>query len=381
MLLINYSKKKGFFCKDPHSISILSNGFYGSMKKAEISLNPEEALYLLDVRNSKLLDEKEKEINLSQIIEKLSKNERFFARYTTYKDWRDRGLIPKGFEEEHYEGSPACVNYKPEPLSLKGFTGFSASFFPDDLISISLKGKEFYDEFWFGQFGTYKADHRGLLLKLDIFETIFLMERKLLKIKGFTPSRLKKLAEERFRYFPDMYNVYEDWREKGFVLKTGFKFGTHFRIYLPGISPGKTKGWLHSKHVIHIFPRRSRMLISEWARAIRVAHSVKKTFILAIPGKKTTKKAKADFVLFHRIKGGITTPKKHNPKYLMLSLSEDEYLGGMELASSIKLAQKTGLEPLLGIADRESSVTYYQIKKINLPKSKYEYYEIEWLQP
>jgi hypothetical protein len=36
---------------------------------------------------------------------------------------------------------------------------------------------------------------------------------------------------------------------------------------------------------------------------------------------------------------------------------------------------------LMAIADRESSVTYYTIKRISLPKSEYEYFEIEWEQP
>ena len=38
------------------------------------------------------------------------------------------------------------------------------------------------------------------------------------------------------------------------------------------------------------FSRKSKMIISEWARAIRVAHSVKKTFILGIPGKEKLEK-------------------------------------------------------------------------------------------
>ena len=65
----------------------------------------------------------------------------------------------------------------------------------------------------------------------------------------------------------------------------------------------------------------------------------------------------------------------------MYSMSEDEYLGGSELAEVLKKCEKYGLDMLLAISDRESSITYYLVKKIELPKSKYEYYEIEWLQP
>jgi len=77
----------------------------------------------------------------------------------------------------------------------------------------------------------------------------------------------------------------------------------------------------------------------------------------------------------------VETPKDGEPSFLMLSLSEDEYLNGEELASALKTCAERGLDLLMAIADRESSVTYYLIKRIELPGSKYEYYEIEWMQP
>ena len=35
-------------------------------------------------------------------------------------------------------------------------------------------GMKLYNDHWFGQFGSYKAEERGKLLKLDQFETVFL---------------------------------------------------------------------------------------------------------------------------------------------------------------------------------------------------------------
>jgi len=185
--------------------------------------------------------------------------------------------------------------------------------------------------------------------------------------------------------FPSLYDVYEDWRLRNFILKTGFKFGTHFRVYFPGASPAKSgTDWMHSKHVIHVFPRKSKLLISEWARAIRVAHSVRKTFILAIPGEKAKGEkevSELDFLLYHRRKEGIETPREGKPKYLMFSLSEEEFIGGAELANAIEFCKKAGLGLMLAIADRETSVTYYLVRRIDLKGSKYGYYEIGWYQP
>jgi pheromone shutdown protein TraB len=65
----------------------------------------------------------------------------------------------------------------------------------------------------------------------------------------------------------------------------------------------------------------------------------------------------------------------------MLSLSEEEQIGGAELAEAIEGAKKLGLDLILAISDRETSVTYYRVRRIELPGSKYEYYEIEWEQP
>lgn len=88
-----------------------------------------------------------------------------------------------------------------------------------------------------------------------------------------------------------------------------------------------------------------------------------------------------DFLLYHRKKGGIETPKDGSPKYLMYSLTEDEYIGGEELAKALAECEHFGLEMMMAISDRESSVTYYIIKKIDLPTSEYDYFEIEWCQP
>ena len=51
-------------------------------------------------------------------------------------------------------------------------------FFPEDMTTVvddEEKGKAIYDEHWFGQHGTYKVKEHGQLNKLDIYETLFLI--------------------------------------------------------------------------------------------------------------------------------------------------------------------------------------------------------------
>lgn len=371
--------------RDLLSAQALDRGHFGRAhegKKTALELLPEEALYLLDVRNAQCFAGA-KQLSFNALAGKLQ-GPRFLARYYGYRDWRDRGLVPRPLAEAagDYGRSP-LVKYpsqRHEPLRVKA----KGLFFYDDLFSVideDEEGRALYEGQWFGQFGTYKAKGHGHYNKLDAYETLFLMRHAGYKL-NVSEKRLAREATKRRPDFPALYEVYEDWRLRGYVLKTGFKFGTHFRLYFPGAKPILETGeWVHSKHVIHVFPRDATMLISEWARAIRVAHGVRKTFILAIPGAKKEVPAQVDFLLYHRAGGTIEVPPKDKPRYVMLALSEEEELGGQQLAAAIERAKELGLDLVLAIVDRETSVTYYEVKRVELPGSHYEYYEIEWIQP
>jgi tRNA-intron lyase len=388
MLEIKYLSKNKIVVEDQSSKDIMQKGFIGEHEKGNkgrIKLSIYEALYLLDVRNASCFSNGTA-MSFNEMALRFSKSKKFMAKYFTYKDWRDRGLIIKEPGSKHQDPSRSPVkSYPSSTLQLPKYE-LSGVFFFTDLTTIldnQEEAKELYEKHWFGQYGSYKAADRGKLNKLDIYETLFLMDKGILTLKNISKKDLVKQATARRKEFLLLYEVYKDWRERGYVIKTGFKFGTHFRVYFPGAAPVKMtdKNWVHSKHVIHVFPRESRLLISEWARAIRVAHSVRKTFILAVPGKKEVKRMDIDFLLYHRKGGDAENPETSAPKYAMLSLGEEEYLGGAELAGAIKEAKNRKLELVVAIADRETAVTYYKVRQIMLPGSVSEYYEIDWMQP
>jgi tRNA-intron endonuclease, archaea type len=389
VLLINFdSKGKYSYTFDQSTKDILKGSFFGTTEGERLILTPEEALYLIDVRNAKCtVEDQETELSFNDIATVFSTNKKFMARYFTYKDWRDRGLIIKPPQKQ--SGSSGKINmqlkkYRSEPLKLKNYN-LNGAFFPADMTTViddEEKGKSIYNEHWFGQYGTYKVKDHGGLNKLDIYETLFLINNNSLEVSNFSKKEIIYTAEKRRADFQKLYEVYADWRSKGYVIKTGFKFGTHFRVYFPGAQPVKTdSSWIHSMHVIHVFPRDAKLLISEWARVIRVAHSVRKTFILSIPGKSRKKRVAIDFVLYHRKNNEIENPDKTKPRFGMLSLSEEEYIGGSELSAIINETKLNRQELIIAIADRETSVTYYKVKRIELQGSDYEYYEIDWMQP
>ncbi|MDE1870669.1 MAG: tRNA-intron lyase [Candidatus Micrarchaeota archaeon] len=388
-LLIHFdSTQKSTYAVDQSTKDILTGSFFGTVEGRKLVMLPEEALYLMDVRNARCTTpDGETELSFNDVASKFSTGKKFMARYFTYKDWRDRGLIIKG--PEKYEPVAGKANmqikkYHAQQLRVKA-RAIKGVFFIEDMITVvddEEKGRSIYNEHWFGQHGTYKVKEHGRLNKLDIYETLFLINLGILGVSNFTKREIIKIAEKRRSDFQKLYSVYADWRSKGYVIKTGFKFGTHFRVYFPGAQPVKTdSSWIHSMHVIHVFPRDTKLLISEWARVIRVAHSVRKTFILAIPGKSRRKTLAIDFALYHRRGNEIETPEKTKPRFGMLSLSEEEYIGGAELSAIINEAKSNRQELIIAIADRESSVTYYRVKRIELQGSDYEYYEIDWMQP
>jgi tRNA-intron endonuclease len=292
-------------------------------------------------------------------------------------------------------------NYGKSPIKKYPAKQFSFSinfplyFIKEECYSLAFgkEAKKFFEEYWFGQWGVYKNMERGNTLTLDAIETLYLSNkgaevRDLLSDDKLSFEDVLREVEQRTPYASRMLEVYEDWRDKGFILKTGFKFGTHFRIYFPGAKPvsGSKKEWQHSKHVIHVFPKEVSMPMSEWSRAIRVAHSVRKTFIMAIPGMKKEdylkEKTPIDFVAWHRKSGNqVEKPEIDNPSFLILSLNEDESLSGKMLASALDRADELGLRLLIAINDRETSVTYYLANRIDLPGSENRYYEIEWFNP
>ncbi|MDE1834161.1 MAG: tRNA-intron lyase [Candidatus Micrarchaeota archaeon] len=383
MILIEYTKHN-FVVKDQSSVDVLRRGHFGKVGKQSLVLSPEEALYLIDMRNAQC-KHNATALSFNDVAAKFWKTPKFAARYFTYKDWRDRGLVIKPSIQTGASGRGQTKEYPQSELKLGDYP-IKGTFFKSDLITVldeSEEAKWLYDELWFGQYGSYKAADRGRLNKLDIYETVFLLSKGALKLDNVTKNEVIKLASGRRRDFQQLYNVYSDWRSKGYVIKTGFKFGTHFRVYFPGAKPAgdNNSSWVHSKHVIHVFPKEARLLISEWARVIRVAHSVRKTFILAVPGTLRGSAVHLDYNLYHRKGGDAEVPGKDMPRYAMLSLSEEEYIGGSGFASAIKEAKDKKLELILAIADRETAVTYYKVKQVKLRGSTNEYYEIDWMQP
>jgi len=113
--------------------------------------------------------------------------------------------------------------------------------------------------------------------QIDIYEAIFLMEkynsiRILNKVNEIiTIEELLKKIDYNY------YVVFRDLKDKGYVVKSGMKYGFPFRIYEKGIKIGED----HSKWLVLPLNYSEKIKIIDLIAKARVANSVKKGVIFA----------------------------------------------------------------------------------------------------
>jgi tRNA-intron endonuclease len=97
------------------------------------------------------------------------------------------------------------------------------------------------------------------------------------------------LAAEADAELAEKEQVYSELRGHGYVPRTGYKFGHHFRVYC-----GKS---VHSDLLVHAVRQDSALPMSVISRSVRMAHSVKKKMLFGAVHSKGIR-----FVEFARIK-------------------------------------------------------------------------------
>ena len=115
-------------------------------------------------------------------------------------------------------------------------------------------------------------------LYLSLVEALYLVEKGKLEVfsknRSLSHEELLAANEEELLI---RYAVYRDLRERGYVVKAGFKFGSHFRVYERGAFPKE-----HSRYLVHAVSEDSEISFTELARAVRLAHGVRKKMIFAV---------------------------------------------------------------------------------------------------
>ncbi|MDQ3872876.1 MAG: tRNA-intron lyase [Thermoproteota archaeon] len=131
-------------------------------------------------------------------------------------------------------------------------------------------------------------------LVLDLIEGCYLVERNKLKVhhtdgKQVPFAKIKRICKKQYVDFDADYIVFQDLRDKGYIVTPGIKFGCDFAVYERG--PGID----HAPYLVQVFRATDDITATGVVLAGRLATTVKKQFILAIP---RLKDKKVDYVGF-----------------------------------------------------------------------------------
>jgi len=153
-------------------------------------------------------------------------------------------------------------------------------------------------------FGKPMPERKPNRLELDLVEAAYLVEKNKLEVFSKKNKKRKKMklknlieyASERVHQFHPQLVVYKELRDRGYLVKTGFKFGAHFRVYERGVrlKRGPKAPHEHTKWIVHCVPEEAAFSLPEMSRAVRLAHNIRATFLWAVVDKE-------DNVTFYQI--------------------------------------------------------------------------------
>lgn len=121
-------------------------------------------------------------------------------------------------------------------------------------------------------------------LQLSLVESLYLFSRGIIivrdrKGKVFSFEEFVGKASEIEGSFLRKFSAYKALRDSGNVVKTGFKFGTHFRVYRKVESIEKIP---HSEYLVNAIPGDHEFRLPVMSGAVRLANSVRKRMLFAV---------------------------------------------------------------------------------------------------
>jgi len=122
----------------------------------------------------------------------------------------------------------------------------------------------------------------GRKLVLDLKEALYLLEKEKLAVKKgkrkVKEKELLALGEKGEKKFYSKFLVFRDLRDRGFVVKTGFKFGFDLRVYPRGKKPGEE----HTQWCVHIATEGQSLRMPSLSRMVRLAGNINTVVLLAV---------------------------------------------------------------------------------------------------
>jgi tRNA-intron endonuclease len=143
-------------------------------------------------------------------------------------------------------------------------------------------GEEIHSEKYYGKIledGTLQLSPCEALHLMDR-DTVFVVDGEELNRQD-AYERFCEIDDE----FPYKFPAYSDLRERGYIVKSGFKFGAHFRVYPRGVNPyksGDKREREHTKYVVHAVPENHTLSFQQMSRAVRLANNIRADMLWAV---------------------------------------------------------------------------------------------------
>lgn len=121
-------------------------------------------------------------------------------------------------------------------------------------------------------------------LVLDLIEGLYLLVNKQISIyrskRKMSEMEMTEICKKEYHEFDKKYLVYRYFRDRGYIINPGIKFGCDFAVYERG--PGID----HAPYLIQVYGRDEHITTTGIVLAGRLATTVRKQFILAIASRR-----------------------------------------------------------------------------------------------
>lgn len=314
--------------------TVYGRGFFGTVGDGGLALDRYESVYLLEMGRLEVRDPSTRGVAWSELFRRATRHEPGFGvRYLVYRDLRQRGyvvrsspppiafaVLPRGgvlhktpsrfWVEAYSEREPfdlarlfdlaekaqgakktlllALVDEesdltfyrvrRPTPtgsLAPRTLAAPATGWLSEDRIvvfepeALETLGKAL-------AYGSRIGDR----LELSLIEGAYLLASGQLALRDSRtrrtvgPEQFQRRARRLDPRFAERLAAYRTLRGRGLVVKTGFKYGAHFRAYPR--SPENA----HARYLVQAVPDRHRATWPEIAGGIRVAQGVRKEFLI-----------------------------------------------------------------------------------------------------
>lgn len=139
----------------------------------------------------------------------------------------------------------------------------------------------------------------GQSLQLALTESAYLMELEVLNIslartrRNISLERFMRIARKLQPDFDKRLQVYRELKSRNLIVKTGFKYGAHFRVYEGDPNAD------HSEFLVHGVPKSFESSWEEISRAVRLAQGVRKQMLF---GRVLDEASEIEYINVERVK-------------------------------------------------------------------------------